>query len=241
LGVILQDPNHATILAAQPTGRNGQRVPWWAAGLSIYATVLSSITYMAIPAKTFATDWSYYFMALAIVAVAPVVVWFYLPVFRQLNVTTAYEYLEKRFNLAIRWFGSVSFILFQFGRMAIVLYLPALALATVSSLDIYLCIVVMGALCVLYTMLGGMEAVVWTDVAQTIVLLGGLFCALAICVAGIDGGFTQLWRTSHQEAKVFENLDWSWDLTAATVWVTLVGNFFANLMQYTASQDVVQR
>jgi len=90
-------------------------------------------------------------------------------------------------------------------------------------------------------MLGGMEAVVWTDVAQTVVLLGGVFCALAICVAGIDGGFTQLWRTAHQEAKVFEDLDWSWDLTAATVWVTLVGNFFANLMQYTASQDVVQR
>ena len=163
--------------------RGGQRIPWWAAGLSIYATMLSSITYMAIPAKAYATDWSYYFNILAIPLVAPIVIFCYLPFYRRLDVTSAYEYLEKRFNLAVRWFGSVSFILLQIGRMAIVLYLPALALATVSALDVYSCILLMSVLCIIYTMLGGIEAVIWTDVIQSIVLLTGAILTIVLVVA----------------------------------------------------------
>ncbi|MBN2579519.1 MAG: sodium/solute symporter [Pirellulales bacterium] len=221
--------------------RGGQRIPWWAAGLSIYATMLSSITYMAIPAKAFATDWSYYFQILAIPAMTPLVVCFYLPFYRQLDVTSAYEYLEKRFNLAVRWFGSVSFMVLITGRMAIVLFLPALALATVSSLDIYFCIVLMGALCILYTVVGGIEAVVWTDVVQTVVLLGGALAALILIAFNVEGGLAGLWQTAHAEGKFFERLDWSGDLTAGTVWVIFIGYFFSNFIPYTAQQDVVQR
>jgi SSS family transporter len=221
--------------------RGGQRVPWWAAGISIYATMLSSISFMATPAKAYATNWNYYLMVIAIVLVQPVVVLFYLPVFRQLNVTSAYEYLEKRFNLAVRWFGCVSFILLQVGRMSIVLYLPALALATVSNVDIYTCIVLTGVLCVIYTMLGGIEAVVWTDVAQAVILLAGVIGSLALILFQSEGGLPAFFGSAHGHAKFLENLDWSWDLTAATVWVVLVGNLFSNLVPYTASQDVVQR
>jgi SSS family solute:Na+ symporter len=221
--------------------RGGQKVPWWAAGISIYATMVSSISYMAIPAKAYATDWSYYWTVIAIVLVQPLVVWFYLPVFRQLDVTSAYEYLEKRFNLAVRWFGSLSFIVLQVGRMAIVLYLPALALATVSNFDIYLCIVLMGVMCVLYTMLGGIEGIIWTDVVQTIVLIGGALVALAVIVLNTEGGLPTLFRVAHTDGKFMENLDWSWDLTAGTVWVILLGNVLSNLVPYTASQDIVQR
>jgi SSS family transporter len=221
--------------------RGGQRIPWWAAGLSIYATVLSSITYMAIPAKAYASDWSYAFNHLTIVVLAPVVIAFYLPFFRQLDVTSAYEYLEKRFNLAVRWFGSVCFMVYQLGRCAIVLYLPALALSTVSSLDLYACIVVMGVLCVLYTVLGGMEAVVWTDVVQTLVLLGGVGCALGVVVSQTDHGVLDMVQLASRQGKFFEDVTWRFDPTSATAAVIFFGCLFTNLTPYTASQDVVQR
>jgi SSS family solute:Na+ symporter len=221
--------------------RAGRRIPWWAAGLSIYATMLSSITYMAVPAKAFATDWTYFISILSVPAMTPLVIRFYLPFYRQLDVTSVYEYLEKRFNLAVRWFGSLSFMVLMTGRMAIVLFLPALALATVSSLNIYFCIILMGALCTLYTVVGGIEAVIWTDVVQTIVLLGGALLALVLIVANVDGGIAALWHAAHAQDKVFEQLDWSGDLTAGTVWVIFFGYFFSNFIPYTAQQDVVQR
>ncbi|MCD4726704.1 MAG: sodium:solute symporter [Pirellulales bacterium] len=164
-----------------------------------------------------------------------------MPFFRGLDVTSAYEYLEKRFNLAVRWFGSVSFIVLQLGRGAIVLYLPALALATVSSLDIYACILLMSVLCILYTVFGGIEAVIWTDVIQTIVLLIGALLTLIVIVAQTDGGLSGLIDVAHANGKFFENVDWGWDTTAATVWVILLGSIVASIASYTASQDVVQR
>jgi len=221
--------------------RGGQRVPWWAAGLSIYATVLSSITYMAIPAKAFATDWSFFFNTLSFPLMAPVIVLVYLPFFRKLDVTSAYEYLEKRFNLVVRWFGSLSFVSFQIGRMAIVLYLPALALATVSSLDVFACILLMSVLCIVYTMLGGIEAVVWTEVIQAIVLLVGALAALVVLVWQCEGGPIGVIQTAHAYGKFFERVDWSWNLTAGTAWVVLLGSMISQLVPYTASQDVVQR
>ena len=150
----------------------GRRIPWWAAGLSIFGTQLSSISFLAIPAKVYMTDWLYYATLFCIVAVQPIVIYFYLPFFRRLDVTTAYEYLEKRFNVAVRLFGSISFILFQCGRMMIVLFLPALALSAVTGISTHVCILVMGVLATLYTVLGGIEAVIWTDVLQVFVLLG---------------------------------------------------------------------
>jgi solute:Na+ symporter, SSS family len=221
--------------------RGGQRIPWWAAGLSIYATMLSSITYMAVPAKVFATDWAYIFNSLAVLLTAPIVIVFYLPFYRRLDITSAYEYLEKRFNLLVRWFGSASFIVLQLGRGAIVLFLPALALSTVSSLDIYVCILLMSVLCILYTVLGGMEAVVWTDVAQSVVLLAGAILALVFIVLRIDGGLAEVFRLAHAHGKFLENVRWTWDSTAPTAWVVLVGGMAMNLASYTSSQDVVQR
>jgi SSS family transporter len=222
--------------------RGGQTLPWWAVGLSIYATMLSSITYMSLPAKAYVTDWSYFFVNLAILAVAPLVIVVYLPFYRRLNVTSAYEYLEKRFNLAVRLFGSASFILFQVGRMAIVLYLPAIALATVSSLDVYTCILLMAVLCIIYTMLGGIEAVVWTDVVQTFVLMGGALVSLFLVIRHIDGGLAAWYTIASQDGKFFaRTVWWSNDLATASVAVLFIGSLFNNMVSYTASQDVVQR
>jgi len=221
--------------------RGGQRIPWWAAGISIYATMLSSITYMAIPAKAYATDWAYFFSALAIVALAPVVTRIYLPFFRQLDVTSAYEYLERRFNLATRWFGSASFLILQLGRTAIVLYLPSLALATVTQFDVTTCIIAMGSISILMTFLGGVEAVVWTDVAQTVILLAGAALSLFFIVGRADLTVGDMVDRAVAEQKFFGNVAWSWDWTAATASVIFVGSFLSNLIPYTASQDVVQR
>ncbi|MCC5839398.1 MAG: sodium/solute symporter [Opitutales bacterium] len=222
--------------------RGSQSLPWWAVGLSIYATMLSAITFMAIPAKAFTDDWSYFFANVAILAVAPVVIGLYLPFFRRLDVTSAYEYLQRRFNTAVRVFGSVSFILLQIGRMAIVLYLPAIALATVSTLDVYTCILLTATLCIIYTMIGGIEAVVWTDVVQTFVLLGGALISLFIVLMSVNGGLPAIFEMATTDQKFFENTVWfSTDMAIASVAVIFFGSFFQNLISYTASQDVVQR
>lgn len=92
--------------------KGGGRIPWWAAGISIYATMLSAITYMAYPAKAYATDWTYYPMLVTILFVSFPVIKYYLPFFRNLNVTSAYEYLEQRFNSVTRLMASALFIIF---------------------------------------------------------------------------------------------------------------------------------
>lgn len=221
--------------------RGGQHLPWWAVGLSIYATMLSSITFMAIPARAFATDWAYIVGILSLPLLAPVIIRFYLPFFRQLNVTSAYEYLERRFNLGLRWFGSVSFIILQLGRTAIVLYLPALALSTVSQFDMTACILLMGAISILMTFQGGLESVVWTDVAQTVILLVGALAMLALAVSGVPDGAAGVLRIAAADAKVFGGLDFTWNAAAAGVWVILLGNILNSLASYTTGQDVVQR
>ena len=218
----------------------GRRIPWWAAGISIFGTQLSAITFMAIPAKVYATDWVYILGNMCIVLIAPLVVFFYLPFFRRLNVTTAYEYLERRFNLPVRLFGSASFILFQLGRMGIVLFLPAIALSAVTGISITTCILVMGVLATMYTVLGGIEAVIWTDVVQVIVLLGGALLSLIVVAAKLGGGVGEAFALA-QSADKFHTFNWTWDITVAAVWVVMVGNLFSNLVPYTADQAVIQR
>jgi SSS family transporter len=218
------------------------RIPWWAAGLSIYATMLSSLTFMAIPAKAYSTDWTFFWANVPILLLAPLVITFYLPFFRQLNVTSAYEYLEKRFNLAARLYASAAFILFQLGRQAIVLLLPSLALATVSDLNVNSCVVLMGVLCVLYTTMGGIEAVIWTDVAQTVVLLGAAILSLMLIVTTTEGGIGGFWSTAMSADKL-NMFNWTLDpsSTANAFWVIFVGSLFVNLVPYTSDQTVVQR
>lgn len=218
----------------------GRRVPWWAAGLSIYGTQLSAITFLAIPAKAYAEDWTYLPGNLSIVLIAPIVVAWYLPFFRRLQVTTAYEYLEHRFNLATRLVGSVAFVGLQWARMAIVLYLPALALAAVTGIDVRLSILCMGVLCTVYTLQGGMRAVIWTDVLQVVVLLLAAVVSLVLIVWRIDGGLATVAAIGYDAGKM-RMADWRVDMTIASVWVVVLGNLVSHLVPYTADQAVVQR
>lgn len=218
----------------------GRRMPWWATGLSIFGTQLSSISFMAVPAKVYATDWVYFLLQMTIVMIAVPVVFFYLPYFRRVKMTSAYEYLESRFNLPVRIYASVSFVLYQLGRMAIVLFLPAIALSTVTGISVYTCILVMGALSTLYTVMGGMKAVIWTDVVQVFVLYGGALLSLVILLSTLDGGLLGMVSEGLVYNK-FHMFNWTWDWTTTAVWVVVVGNLFMNLVPYTSDQAVVQR
>lgn len=220
--------------------KGGGRIPWWAAGISIYATMLSAITYMAIPAKAFATDWTYYPMLVMIMVVSFPVIKYYLPFFRRLNVTSAYEYLERRFNYATRLMASSLFIVFMVARMALVLYLPSLALTTVTGIDIYTCIVLMGLITIIYCTMGGVEAVVWGDVVQGIILVGGALFAAVYLMVNTDGGVGAFMEIGVANDK-FRLFDWSLDWTKATFWVVILGGLANNLISYTSDQTVIQR
>ncbi len=220
--------------------KGGGRVPWWIAGLSIFGTALSAITFMAIPAKAYATDWSYLLFNSGIVIVAPLIILLFIPFYRKLNITTAYEYLEQRFNVAVRSITSITFIVFQIGRMGVVLFLPSIALNVVTGIDIFLCIALMGVFSLIYTMLGGIEAVVWTDALQVVVLLGGAIAAIILISINIEGGFLEIIRTGAQDGK-FHLAETSLDLKNPTLITVLIATMFANMTTYGTDQTIVQR
>ena len=220
--------------------KGGGRIPWWAAGISIYATMLSAITYMTIPAKAYTTNWTYYPMLWMILLVSFPVIKYYLPYFRKLNVTSAYEILEKRFNLFTRMLASTLFCIFMIVRMAIVLYLPSLALTAVTGIDIYLCIVLMGLVTIVYCTMGGVEAVIWGDVVQGLILVFGAIFAVLYLAMGTEGGISGCINIALENDKL-QLFDWSNTWSQATWWVIILGGLANNLISYTSDQTVIQR
>ena len=220
--------------------KGGGRIPWWAAGISIYATMLSAITYMTIPAKAYTTNWTYYPMLWMILLVSFPVIKYYLPYFRKLNVTSAYEILEKRFNLFTRMLASTLFCIFMIVRMAIVLYLPSLALTAVTGIDIYMCIVLMGLVTIVYCTMGGVEAVIWGDVVQGLILVFGAIFAVVYLAMGTEGGIGGCIDIALENDKL-RLFDWSNSWSQATWWVIILGGLANNLISYTSDQTVIQR
>ncbi len=222
--------------------RGGKKIPWWAAGCSIFATMLSSVTFTGIPSKAFAQDWVYALGNLMIPLVAVVAVFFALPFYRRLDVTSAYEYLERRFSRGVRRFGSSSFTLFHIFRMAVVMSLTALALAVATPLSPTQSVLLMGVLCIIYCTTGGIEAVIWTDTIQTFVLLGGALLAIVLLLAGADGGFGGASEAATAADKIrLANFHWDVTSTQLALWIVIVGAIGQNLSSYTADQAVVQR
>lgn len=223
--------------------RGGQSIPWWAAACSIYATMLSSLTYMALPALVYQSNWVLLIGILTIVAVAPIAVYVAIPFFRQIDATSAYEYLSKRFNLTIRLLASSLFTLFHLGRMGVVMALTALALSAITPLSATESVLLMGVLCLIYCTLGGIEAVIWTDTMQTIVLLIGAILCFAVILAGVDGGFSTFVEVGFADDKFkLFNADFSpGSITTLSIWVVVLGGIGQNLSSYTADQAVVQR
>ncbi len=220
--------------------KGGGRIPWWAAGISIYATMLSAITYMTIPAKAYTTNWTYYPMLWMILLISFPVIKHYLPYFRKLNVTSAYEILEQRFNLFTRLLASTLFCIFMIVRMAIVLYLPSLALTAVTGIDIYLCIVLMGLVTIIYCTMGGVEAVIWGDVVQGLILVFGAIFAVIYLAVNTEGGVMGCIDIALANDKL-RLFDWSDSWSQACWWVIIIGGLANNLISYTSDQTVIQR
>lgn len=221
--------------------KGGGRIPWWAAGISIYATMISAITYMAIPAKAYATDWTYYPMLWVAPLISIPVIRYYLPYFRRVNAASAYAILEERFNTATRFIASALFCVFMIARMALVLYLPSLALSVVTGIDIYLCILLMSLVTISYCTMGGMEAVVWGDVVQGIILVGGAFFAAIYLWINTEGSIAGAWQIAIEDNKM-RLFDWNFDYRYVSFWVAILGGGIANnLISYTSDQAVIQR
>lgn len=218
----------------------GGRIPWWAAGISIFATTLSAITFIAIPAKSYATDWRMFTFNLTIILIVPVVIRFFLPFFRRFSFDTAYAYLDARFNRSVRWLASALFVVFMVSRISIVLFLPSLALNAVTGFSVYWAIIVMGVVTIIYCTSGGIEAVVWGDVIQGFILLGGALAALIFMLAGVEGGLGGFIDISTRFDK-FHTFDFRFDFTQPVFWVVLIGGVANSLISYTSDQSVVQR
>jgi SSS family transporter len=217
-----------------------QQIPWWAAGISIFATALSSITFLSIPAKVYATDWRMLVFNLMILLVAPIVICYYLPFFRKLKVASAYQYLEMRFNRSVRYFASALFCIFMVTRIAVVLFLPSLALNAVTGINVYFCILVMGLITIAFCTMGGMRAVIWTDVIQGFVLVLGALIALVYLMAGTEGGMGGFF-TMASDAGKFRTFDFVFDWAQPVFWVTLLGGLANQLITYTSDQSIIQR
>ena len=220
--------------------RAGGRLPWWVVSLSIYATMFSSITFISVPAMSFSGDMRYLVISFGILILAPIVVRWYLPYFRKLNLTSAYEYLEQRFNLPCRLFASAAFTLFMVARTGIVAYLPSLAVSAVTGININTSIIAVTAITVLYCTVGGIEAVIWSDFVQSLILIASTILIVVTLISGTDGGLSGFVQMG-LEADKFRVFDFAFDWSKPCFWVVFISGIVANLASYTSDQCVVQR
>jgi len=220
--------------------KGSSKVRWWAAGISFYATATTSISFMAVPAKTYATDWRFIASAPAQAAATLLIALVFAGLMRRLNITTIFEYLEFRFNRAVRLLGAfLSVMLKVFGRMSVVMLLPSLALAAVTGIDVYRCIVLLAAATVTYAMLGGFVAVIWTDVFQFTIMFGGVLVAVLSMLHGIPDGLAGVWRIGNEYGK-FDAVSWDFDFTEPTIWVFL-GLMLRTVFTQLSDQSLMQR
>ncbi|MEC3878971.1 sodium:solute symporter family transporter [Parapedobacter sp. 10938] len=216
-------------------------IPWWAAAFSGIATVASAISYIGGVGLGFSHDFSFLQYRLALPIAIAVICIIVLPFFYNLKLYSIYEYLEKRFNLAIRLLGSGLFILFKCCFLAIGIYAPAIIISVLTGFDIILIVLLTGVLTTLYTLMGGMKAVIWTDVPQLIIMLGGIFVIIGVGVAGVDGGFAEVMNIGREHNK-FDYFNFSPKLTDTyTIWSGIIGGTFLIISQFGTDQSEMQR
>jgi SSS family solute:Na+ symporter len=218
----------------------GRSMPAWALGLSILGTYVSSISFLAYPGKAYAGDWNAFVFTLSLPLTLWVAAKWFVPFYRHSGEVSAYEHLEKRFGAWARTYAVVCYLLTQMARMGTILYLLALALYPMTGWDVKLIIVLTGTLVTLYTLLGGTEAVVWTDAVHSMVMVAGVVVCVAIQLAGMPQGPGQLVEIARDHAK-FSLGDTGPSLTQSTVWVVLLYGIFINLQNFGIDQSYVQR
>lgn len=133
-------------------------VPWWVTSVSIFATLLSPISFLSLAGNSYAGTWIMWFAQLGMLLAIPLTIKFFLPVYSSLGIDTAYHYLELRFqSKGLRVLGAVMFIIYQVGRMSIIMYLPCMVLGNLTGISVNLLIVIMGVIAIIYSYTGGLE------------------------------------------------------------------------------------
>lgn len=219
----------------------GRSLPGWLCGLSIFATYLSSISYLALPGKSFVDNWNPFVFSLAIPPAAMIAVVWFLPYYRRTKEVSAYAMLEKRFGTWARVYASTFYLLFQIARMGVVMYLMALPMAVIFGWDIRLIILATGISVTAYAFIGGIVAVIWADAIQAIVLLIGAVWALFVILNGVPDGISGVFKVAEAENKFSLG---SYDVLAVstpTIWVMLAYGLMENLKNFGIDQSYIQR
>ena len=215
-------------------------MPGWALGLSILGTYLSSITFLAYASDAYRTNWSRFVFSLTIPVICLVATTVFVPLYRRKLRISAYQYFEERFRPWARSYAGLSFVLLQLGRVGIVLYLVALALSQFVGVDLRWIILCLGVAVIVYTVLGGIEGVIWTDVVQVFVLLGGALTCVGILLFRMPEGPGQIFTLASEKEK-FGLGGWSLNLALPTFWVIFVYGIIENLKNFGVDQNYVQR
>ena len=216
-------------------------IPGWALGISLYATFLSSNTFLGVPGKAFGSDWNAFVFSLSMPLAAWIAAKYFVPFYRKTGEVSAYTHLEHRFGPWARTYAMVCFVLTQLARMGSIFFGIALTLQALTGIDMTTIMIVSGVCIVTYTILGGIEAVIWTEVVQGLLLTFGALLILAMIVYGMDDGFGDIIRIGSADNKFSLG---SYDLTdfgSSTFWVIFLYGFFINLNNFGIDQNYVQR
>jgi len=218
----------------------GGNIPSWAVGISILATLISSITFLAYPGEGFSSNWIRLVQGMMVPVVLLFLVWFIVPLYRNVIGISAYEYFEKRFGFFARIYGSLGFILAHFSKMGTVFFLLALAISSMMGIDTFTVILVIGVIVIFITLLGGIEAVIWLDVVQGFMLIAGGLIALGVLLFTPEGGPAAIWNTAVENNRIgFGPFDW--DFVNLTFWVMAINGIFYAIQKYGTDQTIIQR
>lgn len=215
-------------------------LPSWAIGMSILATLISSITFLAYPGEGYGSNWIRLVQGLMVPLVLVFVIWFVVPLFRHVIRLSAYEYFERRFGSFARLYSSLGFVLTHFSKMGTVFYLISMALGKMMGLDTVTVIWIIGAAVIVLTMVGGIEAVIWLDVIQGFMLIVGGLVALGILLFTPEGGPAEVYRVAMENGRIgFGPFDW--DFVNLTFIVMALNGIFYAFQKYGTDQTIIQR
>lgn len=219
----------------------GHRMHWAVIAISVLAALFSGISFLGAPAESYQNNLIYLWVLVAYFIATPITTLLFLPFFFRLNFYTAYEYLEHRFNLCLRQISSAVFIVRVTLWLALLLSAPALVIAETTGIPLWISILLTGICTTIYTTVGGMRAVIYTDVMQFCVLVLGIAVVFMVAVQKIPGGFEGAWQIAGAGGRT-TFFDWHFSLEARmTIWSALIGGTFLNLVQLATDQVSVQR
>ncbi len=217
-----------------------QNIPSWAIGFSIFATLISSVTFLAYPSAAFASNWILLVQGIMVPVTLVAMIWIIVPLFRKVIRLSTYEYFERRFGYFARLYSSIAFILIHFSKMGTVLYLVGLALSEMTGIGIFTVLGLLGLVIIAITLLGGIEAVIWMDVIQGFLLIGGGLLCVGILLFTPEGGPSAIFQQISIDNKIgFGPYDW--DFTQLTFFVMALNGVFYAIQKYGTDQTIVQR